>query len=53
MSFVRFVTRYVRWYHMISLLLGIAAITGMVWWFIERSRGSSFRWGDETDLVEE
>ena len=51
MSFIRFITRYVRWYHIVGLLLGVTVMTGLLWWLIERDRASSFRYGDETDLV--
>ncbi len=51
MSFIRFITRYVKWYHIVGLLTGITILTGLIWWLIEHDRGSSFRYGDETDLV--
>ena len=53
MSFLRWVTRYVRWYYVVGALLGLTVVAGLAWWLIEHDRDSSFRWGDETDLVEE
>jgi hypothetical protein len=52
MSLLRVITRYIRWYHVVGLLLSLTALTGIVWWLMEHERGSSFRFGDETDLVE-
>jgi len=52
MSLIRAVTRYVKWYHIVGLLLGVTVLTGLIWWLIERDRGASFRYNDETDLVE-
>ena len=51
MSLIRFVTRYVRWYHVVGVLTGVTILTGLIWWMIERDRGAGFRYNDETDLV--
>ena len=52
MNFFRFIARYVRWYHVVGFMAALTAVLGVSWWLRERERGNSFRWADETDLVE-
>ena len=53
MSIIKLAMRYLRWYHVVGLLLGVTAIVGIVWWLREHERANQLGFGDDTDLVEE
>ena len=49
---IRYVMRYIRWYHVVGLLLGFTVIIGVFWWLKEHERARILEYSDETDLVE-
>ena len=52
MSVIKYALRYLRWYHVVGLLLGVTAIIGVFWWVNERKRLHLLDFNDETDLIE-
>jgi hypothetical protein len=52
MNILRLAMKYLRWYHVVGLLLGVTFIIGLVWWLKEHDRATRLGWDDVTDLVE-
>ena len=52
MNMLKLAMRYVRWYHVVGLLLGVTAIVGVYWWLRERERTHGLEFGDQSDIVE-
>ncbi len=52
MSLVKYAVRYVRWYHIVGLLLGVTVLIGVFWWYKERERFRFLSHEEDTDLVE-
>ena len=52
MSIIKLAMRYLRWYHVVGLLLGLTGLIGVYWWLREHDRANHLGWDDTTDLEE-
>lgn len=52
MNILKLALKYLRWYHVVGMLLGVTFIIGLIWWLKEHDRASRLGWDDVTDLVE-
>ncbi len=52
MNFLKLAMKYLRWYHVVGILLGGVFAVGLFWWLGERDRANRLGFDDVTDLVD-